>query len=265
MTMKNYQSWFGAVIITVALVLAWLIYEKILGAGSNFVGGVNSGEPVKGNYLGVMYKGGPLVVVLIAFQIILLAYAAERLLTLRRAYGRIKTQAFVMQVRNLLKQGKWDEIIALCDSQRGSLGNVVKSALSAFKTWSHSHPEASQAEKIAWIETELEEATQLEIPILQKNMLVISTLAQISTLIGLLGTVTGMIIAFASMARVGAPDAVGLANGISQALVTTALGIPTAALGIVLYNYLANEIEQIIYSIDEVNFTIAQYFKLQKV
>lgn len=261
--MKNYQRWFAALVIPISLVLAWIIYEKILGAGSNFVGGINTGEPVKGNYLGVMYKGGPLVVVLISFQIILIAYAIERLITLRKAYGQIQTQRFVSDVRNLLKQKKWDDIYALCDQHRGALGNVVKSALQAFHQWEQAHPEATQAEKIAWIETELEEATQLEIPILQKNMVVISTLAQISTLIGLLGTVTGMIVAFASMARVGAPDAVGLANGISQALVTTALGIPTAAVGIIIYNYLATQIEQIIYSIDELNFSIAQFFKLQ--
>ena len=261
--MKDYHRWFAIVVIPIALIIAWTIYEYVLGSGANFVGGNNSGEPVKGNYLGVMYKGGPLVVVLISFQIILLAYTVERVLTLRSAYGKIQTQTFVTEIRNLLKQSKWDEMYKLCDQHRGALANVVKSALQAYQQWLQANPLVTQAEKIAWIETELEEATQLEIPILQKNMVVISTLAQISTLIGLLGTVTGMIIAFASMARVGAPDAVGLASGISQALVTTALGIPTAALGIVIYNFLATRIEQIIYSIDEMNFSIAQYFKLQ--
>lgn len=261
--MKWMHRYLAFIVIPVSLCIAWLVYEYVLGAGANFVGGTNAGEPIKGNYLGVMYKGGPLVIVLISFQLILLAYAIERLLTLRSAYGRIKTQAFVSEIRNLLKNSQWDEIYALCDRHQGALGSVVKSALQAYSQWQLSNPNATQAEKVAWIETELEEATQLEIPILQKNMVIISTLAQISTLIGLLGTVTGMIVAFASMARVGAPDAVGLANGISQALVTTALGIPTAALGIILYNYLATQIEQIIYSIDELNFSIAQYFKLQ--
>lgn len=261
--MKDYHRWFAMIVIPAALLVAWTVYEYVLGSGTNFVGGINSGEPLKGNYLGVMYKGGPLVVVLIAFQIILITYAVERLITLNNAYGRVSTQQFVSDIRKLLKQSDWDGIYKLCDRHRGASANVVKSAIHAFHKWQEANPSVTPAEKIAWIETELEEATQLEIPLLNKNMVVISTLAQISTLIGLLGTVTGMIVAFASMARVGAPDAVGLANGISQALVTTALGIPTAALGIVIYNYLATRIEQIIYSIDELNFSIAQYFKLQ--
>jgi len=92
-------------------------------------------------------------------------------------------------------------------------------------------------------------------------MIVISTLASISTLTGLLGTVTGMIVAFAALARVGAPDAIGLASGISQALVTTALGISTAAVAIVFYNFFSNKIDNITYAIDEAKSSIVQNFK----
>jgi len=70
-----------------------------------------------------------------------------------------------------------------------------------------------------------------------------------------------MIVAFASLARVGAPDAVGLANGISQALVTTALGISTAALAIVVFNFFTNKIDNITFAIDEAKFSIVQHFK----
>lgn len=95
------------------------------------------------------------------------------------------------------------------------------------------------------------------------NMFILSTIAQISTLIGLLGTVTGMIKAFAALAQLGEPDAVGLAGGISQALVTTALGISTAAITIVLYNYFTNRIERIIYAIDESSFSILHSLKIK--
>lgn len=72
-----------------------------------------------------------------------------------------------------------------------------------------------------------------------------------------------MIQAFAALAQLGEPDAVGLAGGISQALVTTALGISTAAVTIVFYNYFANKVERIVYAIDEATFSIVQSLKIK--
>ncbi|MCB0818259.1 MAG: MotA/TolQ/ExbB proton channel family protein, partial [Flavobacteriales bacterium] len=115
--------------------------------------------------------------------------------------------------------------------------------------------------KTLLLQKDIEEATQLELPQLNRNMIVIATLASIATLIGLLGTVTGMIKAFAALARVGAPDAVGLASGISQALVTTALGISTSAVAIVAYNYFTDKIDKLVYAIDESTFSIVNTFK----
>ena len=70
-----------------------------------------------------------------------------------------------------------------------------------------------------------------------------------------------MIEAFAALARVGAPDAVGLASGISQALVTTALGISTSAVAIVAYNFFTDKIDKLVYAIDESTFSIVNTFK----
>jgi biopolymer transport protein ExbB len=120
-------------------------------------------------------------------------------------------------------------------------------------------------EKVQLLEHDLEEATQLELPPLTNNLPVLSTLAQISTLIGLLGTVTGMIKAFAALARVGSPDAVGLAGGISQALVTTALGITTAAVAIVIHNLLASRVEKITHAIDEASYAVLHAFQVRRV
>ena len=114
------------------------------------------------------------------------------------------------------------------------------------------------------LQHELEEATQLEIPQLNNNLPIISTLAQIATLVGLLGTVTGMIQAFAALARVGSPDAVGLAGGISQALVTTAMGIPTSAIAIVFYNLFTSRISNIVYAIDEASYAILHAFQIRQ-
>jgi biopolymer transport protein ExbB len=77
---------------------------------------------------------------------------------------------------------------------------------------------------------------------------------------GLLGTVTGMIAAFRAIATSGAPDAVALSNGISEALINTALGIGTSALAIILYNFFTSKIDSLTYGIDEASYSIIQNF-----
>jgi biopolymer transport protein ExbB len=96
---------------------------------------------------------------------------------------------------------------------------------------------------------------------LSKNMVVISTLASIGTLAGLIGTVVGMIRAFAALSAAGAPDTHALATGISEALVNTLVGILTSALAIIFYNYFSNRIDQITYAMDEAGFSIIQEFQ----
>ena len=166
---------------------------------------------------------------------------------------------FVKRIKQLIVTDQIDNAIDACDKQKGSAGNVIKNGLEAYKYVQSDDSIGDQ--KPAIIQKELDETTQLEVPHLNRNLIIISTLASISTLVGLLGTVTGMIQAFAALARVGSPDAVGLANGISQALVTTALGISTAAVAIVFYNYFTNRIDQIIYAIDEASMALLHHMK----
>ena len=77
---------------------------------------------------------------------------------------------------------------------------------------------------------------------------------------GLLGTVLGMIRAFAALANAGAPDSVALASGISEALVNTAFGIGTAALAMIFYNYFTTRIDKLTYNIDEAGFSLVQSY-----
>jgi biopolymer transport protein ExbB len=260
---EKLYGWMAAIVIPMALIIGYLVYKYILGDGANFEGGINSNEPLSGNYLGVIFKGGPLVVLLIAFQVILLTYALERFMALRESRGKSDNRLFALEIKSMLREQNISGILEACDKQQGALANVVKTGITAYQIWVAAHPDADLESRSEWLQNELEEATQLELPLLNRNMIVISTLAQISTLVGLLGTVTGMIIAFAALARVGAPDAVALAGGISQALVTTALGISTAAVAIVLFNFFSNAIEKVTYAIDEAAFSIVQHFKLQ--
>ncbi|NNC83334.1 MAG: MotA/TolQ/ExbB proton channel family protein [Flavobacteriales bacterium] len=257
---KNIQGWLAAIIIPLAIVIAYFIYTQVLGNPANFEGGSNLNEPLKNNYLGVVYKGGSIVILLISFQIILVAYAIERFISLRQARGKADNARFVSQVKESFEQKETEGIVKACDTQQGSLASVIKNGIKTYMMVDDD-PDFDKESKLITIRNQFEESTQLEIPQLNKNMSIIATLASISTLIGLLGTVTGMIKAFSALARVGAPDAVGLANGISQALVTTALGISTAAVAIVVFNYFTARIDKITFAIDEASFSILSSMK----
>ena len=111
------------------------------------------------------------------------------------------------------------------------------------------------------IHKEIEESTSLEMPMLEKNLTILSTLVSLGTLAGLLGTVTGMIKAFGALATAGTPDQALLANGISEALINTATGISTSALAIVVYNYFTSKIDTLTYSIDEAGNTIVNTYR----
>jgi biopolymer transport protein ExbB len=115
-------------------------------------------------------------------------------------------------------------------------------------------------QKVLSIQKEIEEATALELPMLEKNLVFLSTIASCATLLGLLGTVLGMIKSFSAMANAGAPDAATLAAGISEALYNTALGIGTSFFAIIAYNFFTTTIDGITFGIDESGFTLTQSF-----
>jgi biopolymer transport protein ExbB len=122
-------------------------------------------------------------------------------------------------------------------------------------------PELDTEQKVIAIQKEVEEATALELPMLQKNLVFLSTITSVGTLVALLGTVMGMIRAFAALgAAGGGGDATSLAVGISEALYNTALGIGTSALALIMYNIFTTKIDSITYGIDESGFTLTQSF-----
>ncbi len=257
---ESLGSVMGVSVIVISLIVSYFIYFKILGNPDNFENGDPSNDPLEGNILGIIYKGSSLVILQISFIIILLTYTIERGISLSKAAGKGQNKAFAANIKVLLARDDYDGIEAACAEQRGSLGNVVRKGTSAFRQVEGLESLRTE-EKAYRLKRELEEATHLELPQLERNMPIISTIASIATLIGLLGTVTGMILAFSSLARAGSPDAVGLAGGISQALVTTAVGISTAAVAIVVYNFYSSTIDRITYATDETNYALLNKFK----
>ena len=253
----GFKSIMVAIVIPVAFVVAVLFYMFVLGNPSNFQDNDPEKNPI--TYFGTMHKGGPIVPVLITCFLIVIIFAIERFVTIRKSKGTASIETFVERIRTLMKNGDLAGAKAECLKQRGSIANVVDAGINMYQ---QIEPDRNldKERKILAIQKELEEATTLELPMLSKNLVIISTIASIATLLGLLGTVIGMIRAFQALAQAGAPDAVALSTGISEALINTALGILTSAIAIVLYNYFTNKIDSITYGIDEAGYSVVQTF-----
>ncbi|MFN5379516.1 MAG: MotA/TolQ/ExbB proton channel family protein [Bacteroidota bacterium] len=253
------SSIFAAIVIPLCLVVAILIFMFILGNPANFIDNNPANHPKQGNYLGVVYKGGYIVPLLMSMAIMVIVFSIERFITIRKAHGKGNIASFVNRVQSHLTNNALNAAISECNKQKGSVANVILAGLEKYQAMGVDK-QMSKDQKLLAIQQEVEETTALELPMLQKNLSVIATLAPIGTLVGLFGTVLGMIKAFAALATAGAPDAVALSTGISEALINTALGIGTSAVAIIVYNYFTGSIDEMTYAIDEAGYSISQNF-----
>lgn len=255
----KFSSMFAAIVIPLVLVVGWLVFKFILGDPSHFEGGNNEGHPIPGDFLGMMYKGGFLVPILMGAFLLVWSVFFERTFTLMSASGKGSAQDFIRKIQHYLSSGDVNSAIAECDKQKGSVANVVRSGLEKYKEV-EKETGMDRDQKVLSIQKEIEESTALELPMLERNLVILATLSAIATLMGLLGTVFGMIRAFSAIATSGSPDAVALSTGISEALINTALGISTSAFAIIFYNYFTTRIDGMTYAIDEAGNSITQTF-----
>ena len=258
----NSISWVAPLACVIA---GYLIWRFIIGADSNFTHPDPNGgfwpnqEGAKGNFPR-MYLGGIIVPILIGALLTVLTFVIERFMTISKATGNGNIAEFIRKVQYHLANKNVDAAIGECDKQKGSVGNVMKAGLRKYKEMM-SNTELDTEQKVLAIQKEVEEATALELPMLEKNLVFISTIASVATLMGLLGTVIGMIRAFAALGDAGGGEAAQrLSQGISEALYNTALGIGTSAISIIMYNVFTTRIDGITYGIDESGFTLTQSF-----
>jgi biopolymer transport protein ExbB len=244
------------IIVVTCIVLAEAVFHLLFGQASNFK---DAEKHVPANFMGTMYSGGWVVPILMATTLVLICFCVERAMTIVKAKGKVNPAEFVRKVQYHLANKNIDAALAECDKQAGSVGNVMRAGLVKYRDMTNNH-ELATDQKVLSIQKEIEEATALELPMLEKNLVFLSTIASVATLLGLFGTVLGMIRSFAAMATAGAPDAAALAAGISEALINTALGIGTSFLAIVTYNFFTTLIDGITFGIDESGFTLTQSF-----
>ena len=257
----NAISWLAPII---CIVVGYIIWRFIMGAPSGFLqpdpeGGFWPGHKGPKDAFHRIYEGGIIVPLLIGMLLMVIVFSIERLLTIRKALGKGNIADFIRKVQYHLANRNVDAALAECDKQRGSVANVMKAGLRRYKEMINV-TDLDTEQKVLSIQKEVEEATALELPMLQKNLVFLSTITSVGTLIALLGTVIGMIRSFSALGEEGGGNAGALAIGISEALYNTALGIGTSALALIMYNVFTTKIDSITYGIDESGFTLTQSF-----
>ena len=252
----------GFTVIILCCIIAVCIYLFVFGSASNFKGDIGAAfvcmsdaeafEPA--GLIGTVYMGGFVVPIIWTLLFSVIAFSIERYFAIRNAYGRSSLTKFVADIKAALQANDLVKAQAICDKQRGSVANVVGATLKKYKEM-EGNTVLTKEQKI------LEEATALEMPMMQENLPIIGSIVTLGTLTGLFGTVLGMIKSFSAMsAGDGGTDSSALAVGISEALVNTASGILTGALAVISYNYYTNKIDRLTFSLDEVGFSIVQTF-----
>lgn len=181
----------------------------------------------------IFNQGGPLMYLILAGSVIGLGVFLERLYHLHRA--RIDTERFMEEICSLVRNNEIQGAIDLSSRTPGPVAHIVDAGLARY---SRSRTEIRET---------IEDAGVHEVPRLEKNLVVLATLAHVSPLLGLLGTVLGMIRAFMTIEEMqGVVNPSDLAGGIWEALLTTAFGLVVAIAAYVAYNYLVARVGKMV-------------------
>ena len=184
-----------------------------------------------------LVKGGILMVPILACSIIGLAVFFERLWTLRPS--RNIPRPLLRRSEDLVRRGQVDEAMALCRRSRSPMGRVINAALKNAGLGREAIKEAVQ------------EVGRREAATLERYVGILGTVANVSPLLGLLGTVSGMIKAFTVISVQGVGNPASLAGGISEALITTAAGLSVAIPTFVAYRYFIGKTDRLVLELEQ--------------
>lgn len=194
--------------------------------------------------------GGPILWVLVIISIGAFAVVLERIVFFVRNEKNVGSN-FKDEILSLVASKKLDEAIALCDTKKSCVASAVKKFL-------QKAPKGIDVQDYEFI---LKEITIKETSPYESRLNLLASVISISPMLGLLGTVTGMIRAFTNISKYGAGDAAIVADGIAEALLTTAAGLMIAIPVIVVYNYLNRRLEKMENEIDDVVTNIINIFR----
>lgn len=182
-------------------------------------------------------KGGPVMYVIALASVVALAIFLERLVALRRA--KVVPRALVAEVKELLAQGKLPEAIARCAGSHTAAGAIFEAVLRRAQATPAARKEAAE-------ETGRREAQRLE-----RFVAGLGTVASLGPLLGLLGTVLGMIQVFQRVAEVGAGSPLEMAEGIWQALLTTAFGLIVGIPALVMHRFVLARVDRMVLELED--------------
>ena len=194
--------------------------------------------------------GGPILWVLVIISIGAFAVVLERIVFFAKNEKNVGSN-FKDEILSLVASKKLDEAIALCDTKKSCVASAVRKFL-------QKAPKGIDVQDYEFI---LKEVTNQEISPYERRLNLLASVMSISPMLGLLGTVTGMIRAFTNISKYGAGDAAVVADGIAEALLTTAAGLMIAIPVIVVYNYLNRRLEKMENEIDDVVTNIINIFR----
>jgi len=197
-------------------------------------------------------KTGPIRWPLLICSILGVTYIIERLVSLFKLRPRIKVEQLVSRITEALRNDNIMEAVSICEEAGGPLANVVKAGLLRYSQGMIEEKAVTKED----VSEAVEEASILEIPQLERNLVVLSTIYQVSPLFGLLGTVSGMVRAFTAIALKGTGDPQLLAGGISEALLTTVIGLTIAIPVMIAYQYLVSKVDRHVLEIQQVSTEI---------
>ncbi len=195
----------------------------------------------------VLNMGGPLMWLIIAGSIVALAIFIERVFFYHRA--QINTEQFMKGIRNVLQRGSLTEAISICDETPGPVAQVVKMAI-----LKHDRPREEIRETI-------EDVGLVEVPRLERKLVALATIAHVAPLVGLLGTVLGLIQCFQVITLKNQPVLPGdVSGGLWQALLCTAGGLIVAIPTYIAYNYLVSRVDAIVLDMEKCATEMLNYF-----
>ncbi len=257
---KKFNGISSGVIILGCAIIAFCFFQFVCGNPANFD---EKGHPINGNVFGTLFQGGYVIPIVITLLLTVVALSIERAMALGKCKGTGNLVKFVEDTKTSLEEGNIEKARTLCDKQKGSVANILRAALIRYEDIGDSK-ELSNDEKAGLVAKEVEDATTLELPVMEQNLSIIATISTLGTLFGLFGTVLGMIKSFSAMGQEGAPDSTQLAIGISEALMNTAMGIGTGAAAIIAYGYFSGKVQNITNAVNEIGFAIGQTFAIHK-
>jgi len=212
----------------------------------------------------MIYQAGPLVAVLFFVSILTIAFALERFWALNIARGKIPSEKILPRVKESIEDGDLDAAEKSAEEQLGSVGRVLAAGIKKYKAMTGRFAERGLRNEL---NLALQEANVMEGALLERNIIPIATIGSIANLIGLLGTVVGMIQSFAAISATGVGEKVAaskLAQGIATALINAAGGLIVAIMAVIFYNYFLSRIDKLVFSMEEASANLLEYCLLSE-